>query len=55
MALEDGNFDIIFEEFYGDAIKKANIKSRQVFNLENPFLLESTPIERKELWLSVSN
>ncbi|MCO4799809.1 MAG: transporter substrate-binding domain-containing protein [Colwelliaceae bacterium] len=33
-----------------NALSKANVKNRVVFEIENPTLSENTPINRKELW-----
>jgi hypothetical protein len=50
-SLADGSFDKIFYAYYGDVLKKQNYKNRFVFELDNPFLLDSLPRDRKELWL----
>lgn len=51
-AIEDGSFDQVF--FNDPAVKsvmeKANMKSRRVFELNNPTLSKETPLDRKELW-----
>ena len=49
-ALADGSFNKIFQRFYGQALKDLALESRQIFQLDNPYLLDKTPIERKELW-----
>lgn len=50
-SLTDRSFDRIFYAYYGDVLDKLNYKHRQTFKLENPFLLESLPKDRRELWL----
>lgn len=51
-AIADGSFDQTFinAPSVQDIIKKANIKQRRVFHLENPTLTKETPLDRKELW-----
>ncbi len=56
-AIADLNFDDYF--FYSrqvaDAIEQAQAVGRVVLELENPFLPQETPLERKELWLDISD
>ncbi|MGZ3182134.1 MAG: substrate-binding periplasmic protein [Telluria sp.] len=47
----DGTFDRLFDQFYGDLIRRAKIASRTVLYLPNPLLPPGTPLERKELWM----
>lgn len=51
-AIANGEFDKVF---YGDpaiqdVLKKANMKDRKLFKLENPLLSQETPVHRPELW-----
>ncbi len=46
----DGSLREIFSEYYSDAIAKAQLDRRRVIYIENPFLSESTPMHRPELW-----
>ncbi|MGJ8693110.1 MAG: hypothetical protein ACSHW0_11585 [Thalassotalea sp.] len=55
LALADGSFDKIFLAAYGDVLKKLNVDNRRVFNLHNPMLLESTPVDRPEFWVQLPN
>lgn len=49
-AIEDGSFDHLFETFFAEAIAKADLKSRKIYYLKNPFLNELTPLKDKRLW-----
>ena len=53
-ALQDGSFDRLFMQFYGDEVKAVVGTNRRIFELENPHLSKETPLERKELWLDLS-
>ncbi|SHO58504.1 substrate-binding periplasmic protein [Vibrio quintilis] len=51
MMIKDGSFDEIFmkyNKFYIDAI---HLPNRRVFLIDNPFLPDTVPLNRKELWL----
>jgi len=50
-ALKDGSFERIFMEHYSDAVKYIKNSERRIYKLDNPFLSEETPLNRKELWL----
>lgn len=50
-ALADGSFNRLFLEAHGDVLRKVSANKRRVFQLNNPLLVESTPIHRKELWV----
>jgi len=52
-AIKDGSFDKTFYEdpLIQDAIKKADMKNRRIFNIDNPVLSAETPLDRTELWL----
>ncbi|MBW8190135.1 diguanylate cyclase [Neiella marina] len=55
-AISDGSFDAYF---YGhpmirDSLAKANIDKRTVIRIDNPYLPDTTPLERKELWLDLA-
>ena len=49
-AIADGSFEKLFLQFYGDAIQRSKLKTRNVIRLENPVLPPETPLQRKELW-----
>jgi len=50
--IESGEFNELFfqDEAVKDALSKADVRNRTVFNIENPTLSADTPINRKELW-----
>jgi len=50
--IETGEFTELFfqDEAVKDALSKADVRNRTVFNIENPTLSADTPINRKELW-----
>jgi hypothetical protein len=50
--IADGSFDRAFREFYGAALAQVNMKDRRVFELQNPKLPDTLPLDRKELWYS---
>lgn len=49
-ALIDGSFDKIFNQAFGKQLSSLNLENRKTYNLDNPLLLDTTPINRKELW-----
>lgn len=49
-ALQDGSFMRLFNQAFADIIKRYNLPERRVFELTNPFIPPTIPIERKELW-----
>jgi hypothetical protein len=48
--IRDGSFDAHFHKHKGPLIERANLKSRRVFRIGNPFLSPQTPLNRRELW-----
>jgi len=52
MMISDGSFDVIFQQYNSDAIKEANIESRRIIQIDNPFVPESTPLSDKSLWFN---
>ena len=52
LAVADGSFDALFNEYHSDMIARANIKDRTIIRMENPTLPPETPLHRKELWLN---
>ncbi|WP_337879374.1 transporter substrate-binding domain-containing protein [Rheinheimera sp.] len=49
-AIADGSFDQLFEQHFAADIQQLQLAQRHVIELENPFLPQATPLERKELW-----
>ncbi|TRY31100.1 amino acid ABC transporter substrate-binding protein [Aliiglaciecola sp. M165] len=49
-AIENGQFDELFNEHFAQSLERANMDSRFFYEINNPLLPERTPIERAELW-----
>ncbi len=51
-AIANGEFDKVFygDKSIQDVMKKANMKKRKLFKLDNPLLSKETPVNRPELW-----
>jgi len=56
-AIKDGNFDNYFynSKEVKDALDRADLPNRRAFYIKNPFLPKATPLERKELWISIED
>jgi ABC-type amino acid transport substrate-binding protein len=52
-AIADGSFEKLFRSSPNvqEAIAKADMKNRVIFQLDNPNLPKGTPIDRSELWV----
>jgi hypothetical protein len=48
--IADGSFDRVFQEFFGDMIRRAGLRERHVIDLNNPLMPDSMPLARKNLW-----
>jgi hypothetical protein len=51
--VNSGELRNITISFNSEAIRKANLGSRRVIYLENPFLPEATPLDRKDYWYKI--
>jgi hypothetical protein len=49
-AIADGSFDKLFQQYYGERLRKAHLETRTVIELKNPLLTPGTPSDRPELW-----
>jgi len=49
-SIADGSFDKLFQQYYGDRLRKAHLETRTVIELRNPLLTPGTPSARPELW-----
>ena len=49
-AIADGSYEKLFQQFYGDAIRRSKLATRKAIKLENPYLPPGMPLQRKELW-----
>ncbi len=56
-AIQDGSFDNYFynSKEVKDALDRADLPNRRAFYIKNPFLPKATPLERKELWISIED
>ena len=56
-AIKDGSFDNYFynSKEVKDALDRADLPNRRAFYIQNPFLPKATPLERKELWISIDD
>lgn len=52
-AIADGSFDKLFDEHWGERVRKARLNERTVIELRNPLLTPETPSDRRELWYDV--
>ncbi|MEO8806690.1 MAG: transporter substrate-binding domain-containing protein [Burkholderiaceae bacterium] len=52
-AVADGSFDKLFNEHWGDFVRRARLSERTVIELRNPLLTPETPSHRPELWYGV--
>ncbi len=48
--IADGAFEKIFQEYYGEMIRKSALKERRVLELKNPLMPKTLPLARKNLW-----
>lgn len=53
--IADGSFDDYFysSKEVKDVLINADLPNRKAFYIDNPFLPKATPLERKELWISI--
>jgi len=51
VAIEDGSFDNLFEQYFGAAIRKANLAQRKVFQLVNQYMPEIDKKKNESYWL----
>ncbi len=49
-SIRDGSFDRLFQQYFGERIRKAHLEARTVIELPNPLLTPETPSNRPELW-----
>ncbi|WP_158592146.1 substrate-binding periplasmic protein [Noviherbaspirillum sedimenti] len=49
-AIRDGSFDQLFNEYYGECVRKADLRQRKVIRLRNPLLPDETPLLQQQLW-----
>ncbi|MEP6872814.1 MAG: hypothetical protein ABI887_00455 [Burkholderiales bacterium] len=49
-AIADGSADRLFDQHYGERLRRAQLDKRVVIELKNPLLTPGTPLDRPELW-----
>jgi len=54
-AIEDGSFDVLFDQHFGEAITFLKVDQALRFKIENPLLPIQTPIFDKHLWYQAKN
>jgi len=50
IALGDGSFEALFQQFFGDVLRRSRLGDRRVFELANPLLPPETPLADARLW-----
>ncbi len=50
--VRDGSLKALFNDYFSESIKKANLHNRRIIRLTNPFLPNNTPTDRHELWFN---
>jgi ABC-type amino acid transport substrate-binding protein len=48
--IEDGSYDRIFMRYQGAKIERLHLRTRRLFQLENPYLVAETPFADRRLW-----
>jgi hypothetical protein len=47
--IADGSFDKLFQQFYGELIRRSGLQNRRIIDLHNPMLPDGVPAARKSL------
>lgn len=50
LLINNGEYDKIFQKYYGSLITRLHLKNRKIFRIANPFLPETTPFSDRRLW-----
>ena len=50
IALRDGSFEALFQQFFGDVLRRSRLADRRVLELRNPLLPPETPLADARLW-----
>ncbi|WP_435328208.1 hypothetical protein [Vibrio hannami] len=48
--VEDGSLEQLFNEYYGDLIKRANLQQRVIIDVGNHLLPDTVPLNESKLW-----
>lgn len=54
-AIDDGNFNKLFKQYYQTFITRAELDKRTHLRLINPLLPKETPLHNKKLWFSLDH
>lgn len=52
-AVKDGSYDKLFDRYFSEVIRRADLHKRRIFYLDNPELSGKTPLHRPELWFNL--
>lgn len=52
-SLQDGSFDRLFFETFGQQMSQLNLEQRRIISIDHPNLQNQMPIEDKQLWFSI--
>jgi hypothetical protein len=48
--MADGSYARVFNDYFGDTLRRSALPARRIFELHNPLLPAATPLARRELW-----
>jgi hypothetical protein len=48
--LADGSYARVFNDYFGEVLRRSALPLRRIFELNNPLLPAATPLARRELW-----
>lgn len=48
--MADGSYARVFNDYFGEVIRRSALPLRRIFELSNPLLPAATPLARRELW-----
>lgn len=51
-SMEDGSFDELFEQHFGEVLKQLDLENAQIFTLANPLLPILTPLGEPSYWFT---
>jgi ABC-type amino acid transport substrate-binding protein len=49
-AIADGSADRLFDQHFGERLRRAQLDKRVIIELRNPLVTPGTPVDRPELW-----
>lgn len=55
LMIKDGSLDQLINQYFKKYLDKAQLSSRKIITIDNPFLPLKTPLQRKELWFDVTS